>query len=100
MVPDVPPIELDGTHSENDFWRALRDELGDEFYVLHGLPFLTKDAVQGEVDFLVLHRELGMLNIECKGDGVFRGHNGQWYRIQPDDRHEPLKKTPSQQAKG
>ncbi|MFP4599466.1 MAG: NERD domain-containing protein [Persicimonas sp.] len=99
-MPDVPPIELDGTHSENDFWRALRDELGDEFYVLHGLPFLTKDAVQGEVDFLVLHRELGMLNIECKGDGVFRGHNGQWYRIQPDDRYEPLKKTPSQQAKG
>jgi hypothetical protein len=100
MVPDLPPIELGATHSENDFWRALRDELPDEFYVLHGLPFLTKNAVQGEVDFLVLHRELGMLNIECKGKGVYRDQTGQWYREEPGDWRSPLKKSPSQQAKG
>ena len=68
MVPELPPIERAGPHSENDFWRALRDELPDEFYVVYGLPFLTGDAVQGEVDFLVLHRELGMLNVDILVD--------------------------------
>lgn len=99
MVPDLPPIEHEGNHSENAFWRALRDELSDDFYVLYSLPFLTADAVQSEVDFLVLHRELGMLNIECKGKGVFRGHNNRWYRTNPDtDRREPLDKAPAEQA--
>lgn len=100
MVPDLPPAEKDAPDSENDFWRALRDELPDEYYVLHGLPFLTKNAVQGEVDFLVLHPELGMLNIECKGKGVYRDHRGQWFRKEPGGWREPLKKTPSEQAKG
>ena len=99
-VPDLPPIERGGTHSENDFWWALREKLPDDYYVLYGLPFLTRDAVQGEVDFLVFHRTLGMLNIECKGKGVFRDHNGQWVRTNPSGKLTRLTKTPTEQAMG
>jgi hypothetical protein len=95
MVPDLPPSERGANNAENDFWRALKEELPDDYYVLHSLPFLTADAHQGEVDFLVFHRELGMLNVECKGKGVRRGHNNQWFRGR-----EPLKKAPSEQAAG
>lgn len=98
VVPNLPPVERGAPESENDFWRALKDELSDDFYVIHSLPFMTADAEQGEVDFLVLHRELGMLNIECKGKGVRRGPNNLWYRKGPGGRREPMKKSPSEQA--
>ncbi|MGM0556819.1 MAG: NERD domain-containing protein [Myxococcota bacterium] len=99
MVPSLPPSEYGSTESENDFWYALRDELPDDFYVLYGLEFLTHDAVQGEIDFLIMHRELGMLNVECKGGGVYRDHNDHWWRTNPNTgKKERMHKTPASQA--
>ncbi|MFW5968192.1 MAG: NERD domain-containing protein [Persicimonas sp.] len=100
MSPDEPPIDRDTPGSEDLFWRELKEQLSDDFYVYHGLPYLTEDARQGEVDFLVLHPELGMMVIECKGWGVERAPNGNWYRFHPSGDREKLKKSPLEQARG
>ena len=98
MIPDQPPRESNYTESEREFWWDLKRQLGDEFFVYHSLPYLRADAKQGEIDFLVLHRHHGMLNIECKGSGVERDADGRWYRLDKWGRREPLRKTPTEQA--
>lgn len=80
MIPDQPPQSRDTTKSEKSLWWDLKRKLSDEFYVYHSLPYLRADANQGEVDFLILHRHYGMLNLECKGFGIDRDESGQWYR--------------------
>lgn len=99
MIPDHPPPEEVSTASERDFWRELKEQLGDEFYVFHSLPYLRSNAFQGEIDFLVCHHHHGMLNIECKGGGVFRDENGDWVRTTPDGYKEEMKESPVEQAR-
>src|SRR5690554_5962514 len=98
MIPDEPPSKKGSVHSENEFWAELRLQLPDDFYVYHSLPYLTSAARQGEVDFLVLHREYGLLNIECKGGGVKREANGRWYRKDEYGRPKRLNRSPMEQA--
>ena len=95
MIPNRPP---DSNQSERQFWRELKEQLSDEFYVYHSLPYLRRDAKQGELDFLVVHRTHGMLNIECKGSGVDRGTDGQWYRTNLEGHKTRMRKSPTEQA--
>ncbi len=100
MLPDDPPLVDGRPDSENDFWWLLKEQLPDEFYVFHSLPYLTSEARQGEVDFLVVHRRLGFLNIECKGKGVQRAEDGRWYRLHSGSKkRERLSRSPSEQAR-
>ena len=39
MYPDVPPSELEH-ESEEPVYVALRDQLGDDYSVLHSYPWL------------------------------------------------------------
>lgn len=99
MIPAHPPkVELNG-HAERELWERLRDTLSDDFRVYHSLPYLRQNGGQGEVDFLVVHRELGMLVVECKGSGIERV-GGQWYRALHDGRRKRLAKSPAEQARG
>lgn len=85
MIPDAPPGWGPGKKAERDLYEALRDRLDDEFFVYHSLPlFVPKHGKEREIDFLVLHREHGMLAIECKGEGVACGGNGRWQRRRGD----------------
>ena len=96
---DIPPDRA-VTESERALFHALRDGLPDDFWVYHSLPFIEPQrAEQGEADFVVLHRELGMLVLECKGYGVRRRPDGVWVR-EYRGREERLKKSPSEQAAG
>ncbi len=99
MIPDEPPLQSGSTKSEDLFWKELKHQLSDDFYVYHSLPYLTKDGRQGEVDFLVLHPEWGMMNIECKGWGVERANNGKWYRLYGNGNRKKLKRSPMEQAR-
>ena len=99
MIPGRPPQGGGITTSEVEVWEALMDGLDDDFYVYHSLPFLRKDGYQEEVDFLILHRRWGVLNLECKGWGV-EWENGKWFRLGPAGTKERLKKTPMEQARG
>jgi hypothetical protein len=74
--------------------------LSDEFFVCHHLPHLESTrAAEGEVDFLVLHRELGLLVLECKGFGIRRSGTGQWSRLEQGGGETPLKESPFEQAR-
>ena len=84
MIPEVDPAHLEHS-SEEPVYRALRDDLGDDFYVLHSYPWLRPSRgegalTEGEADFVILHPVHGMLVLEVKGGDRIR-HDGQrWFR--------------------
>jgi hypothetical protein len=99
MIPPRPPRREDGTTgSEVALWKALREQLPDGFVVYHSLPYLRSDAVQGEVDFLIVHREHGLLVLECKGGGIFRDEDGVWLRENRNGTRDRIK-SPADQAR-
>lgn len=78
MIPVGGPQETK-SHAEQQLYFRLKRELSDDFTVIHSLPWLAKASTQingntapsGEIDFLVLHTELGVLALEVKG-GVYK----------------------------
>lgn len=100
MIPKEPPRWEGGAYAERLVFEALRDELPQEFFVYHRFSFVQEDPVsEGEIDFLIVHRERGMLALECKGEGVRRGGDGVWERVFRDGHRQPLKKSPFEQAR-
>jgi hypothetical protein len=101
MRPTDPVFEGGGSQAERRFFEAARDELSDDWIVYHGLPYYDlKDGVRcGEIDFLLLHPDHGLLVVECKGTGVtYRQGQGRWYRHVDGGDEEPLKHGPLRQA--
>lgn len=82
MRPDIDPDEIP-FDSERLVYRALKDQLSNEFVVLHSYPWLRPDRDgalrEGEADFIVLHQEKGMLVLEVKG-GELRYQTATWER--------------------
>ena len=83
MYPDVPPSEIEHT-SEEPVYVALRDQLGDDYAVLHSYPWLRPwrgDALlEGEADFVVVHPRRGLLVLEVKGGETIRHDGRRWFR--------------------
>ena len=99
MVPPSPPLWRPGWFAEKNLFEALRSGLPDEFHVFHDYAYLgSVQPREGSIDFLVVHRELGMLAIECKGDGVHLRGDGTWMRIAPGGREDPLDESPFRQS--
>jgi hypothetical protein len=98
MYPDVSPGDLEHT-SEQPVYVALRDQLGDDYAVLHSYPWLRPwrgDALlEGEADFVVAHRQRGILVLEVKGGDV--RHDGRrWFRDTsqgPKEVQDPFKQA-------
>ena len=60
-----------------DLARVMQTQLGAGFLVMHSLPWvfparddLAAPAREGEADFLILHRQYGLLIIEVKGGEI------------------------------
>ncbi len=84
MIPNVNPSQLEHG-AEVPVYVALRDQLSDEFAVLHSYPWLRPwraegALAEGETDFVVLHRRLGLLVLEVKGGRGIRHDGRMWYR--------------------
>ncbi len=84
MIPDVDPSQLEHT-SEEPVYVALRDQLSDEFVVLHSYPWLRPwrgegALFEGEADFVLLHPEHGLLILEVKGGETIRHDGHRWFR--------------------
>lgn len=103
MFPERP---LKGTQSaaELKVFAALRDGLPDDYTVLHSVPIYrrgSKDGrlLDGEIDFLVIHPDKGLLVTEVKGGGIERvAETGEWFSVSFSGvRHEI--KDPYAQAK-
>ncbi len=97
MIPPNPPTSGPGAAAEKLLYDALA-RLDDEWFVYHRLAYVRDGVGEGEADFLVLHRNQGLLVIECKGAGVRRTGDGVWVREGDDDRTEQLKESPMVQA--
>ena len=74
MIPADGPQETESKAEERLYYR-LKRTLGDDFTVIHSLPWLAACAREinndaaptGEIDFLVIHADLGVLALEVKG---------------------------------
>ncbi len=79
IYPD--PMRPTSSTAEKRLYRLFQDELSDAFIVIHGARWIAKKPQQktnGEVDFLVIHPELGILLLEVKGGGI-RVERDTWY---------------------
>jgi type II secretory pathway predicted ATPase ExeA len=94
LHPD-PPRLAPHLRSEGDVLRSLRMIPGAHLFVRLAIldPETNHDR---ELDFLVLHPELGLVIVEVKGKGVeLRG--GRWIRRYDDGTEKPLDETPGEQ---
>lgn len=98
MYPDVDPTQLQHT-SEEPVYVALRDQLSDEYSVLHSYPWLRPwrgaALLEGEADFVIVHPQRGFLVLEVKGGNV--RHDGyRWFRDKasgPEEFQDPFKQA-------
>jgi hypothetical protein len=98
IPPDRPREDHNGGRAEALLWDELK-RLPEDWFVYHHIPYVDGQAKEGEADFICLHREHGMLIVECKGKGVRRTGTGAWERELGGGRTERLKRSPFDQAK-
>ena len=83
MLPDIDPSKIEH-ESEVPVYVALRDQLGDDYVVLHSYPWLRpwrdEALLEGEADFVVLHRSRGIIILEVKGGSTIRYDGRRWFR--------------------
>ncbi|MEZ9140511.1 MULTISPECIES: AAA family ATPase [unclassified Shewanella] len=87
MYPSSAPKINDSPVAEPLVYKLLREQLDDSFHIIHSVPWLSslitdvlKDKSHiGEVDFLVLNKDLGVLAIEVKGGILRHDKDGYYY---------------------
>lgn len=101
MIPSVDGSTI--MHgSEAQVYEALKDQLSDDFTVIHSYPWLRpwreQDSLaEGETDFVILHRQHGVLVLEVKGGNGIRYDGKKWFR---DSSRGPRQfKDPFEQAR-
>jgi hypothetical protein len=84
MFPDVPAIAAESA-AEQRLYNLFKSRLPDDFAVYHSVSYVlsggrSRRPRRGEADFVIVHRELGLLVVEVKGGGVgFDPEHGRWY---------------------
>lgn len=83
MHPDVACVESE-SRAEQKLYRLLKKNLPDDFVVFHSVAYWLSDGraprpKRGEADFVIVHRELGLLVIEVKGGRIrFDAKRERW----------------------
>src|SRR3989442_10646431 len=76
MARMYPEQLLDFVESsaERLLYKLFEVQLPDSFIVMHGVKWLMRNRrhhdQDGEIDFLIVHRELGLLILEVKGGRI------------------------------
>ena len=90
--------------SERDVYECLRDGLPEDWSVIHGKRFnLRPDrvgsrAIEGELDFLVIHPKRGALALEVKGGQEIGQDDQGWYSIPYGQTQKKRIKNPGRQV--
>lgn len=100
MFPQAGPQNTGSTRAEPEVYKQLAEQLSDEFVIIHSLPWLASVAREidgrpvptGEIDFLILHRELGILAVEVKG-GVFSYDRTEFVYKRTGERIDPVRQV-------
>ncbi|WP_409319486.1 AAA family ATPase [Pseudomonas sp. KCJK9016] len=87
MHPPHGPKFNDSHVAEPIVYRLLEEQLNDDFQIIHSIPWLSSfvDELQnnkspvGEIDFLILHPDLGILALEVKGGVIGHNSSGFYY---------------------
>lgn len=103
MIPETCHPETD-SDAERNLFALFRDRLPPAFTVLHAVPILLRKRrltrQQGEVDFLIVHRDLGWLALEVKGGLItVDGHRGEWCSTSRNGRRNSLPRSPFDQSR-
>lgn len=104
MAQFIPPIDPETMEfgSEADVARAMVRQLGPGYLVMHSLPwvFPARDDIdaparEGEADFLILHRQYGLLILEVKGGEIsLKGRTWvRWIKSAPKEIKDPVKQA-------
>ncbi len=101
MIPDNGPR---GTESkgERDLYSILKAELPDDYVVIHSLPWLSSAVRKvdprakptGEIDFLIIHPEKGLLVLEVKS-GKYGVKNNEFVHLKNHYSIDPIGQTRS-----
>lgn len=99
MFPDNGPF---GTESkgERDLYTVFKTELPDDYVVIHSLPWLCSAVNKvdpqakptGEIDFLIVHPEKGLLVLEVKS-GKYGVRNNQFVHLHKHYTIDPIGQT-------
>lgn len=95
MIPAIPASGLP-PGAERKVYEALQ-RLPDAFRVYHSLSYYVMPSGghplrEGEIDFLILHPELGLLVIEVKGGGIsYEGRERTWKSVDGSGREHTIK---------
>jgi len=92
------------SNAERKVFYALKDLLPGDYTIIHSLPVYKKSSRKGplkdgEIDFLILHPDKGMIALEVKGGGIqIDPVTGNWYSINYYGEKNSIK-NPYEQAK-
>ncbi len=103
MYPQRLPSYVQSS-AERTLYSQLAAQLPDPFTVMYSVKWLMRDRRHhdhdGEIDFLLVHPELGLLVLEVKGGRIrVDGPSGHWYTKNRFDEEVQLKVSPFDQAR-
>ncbi len=101
MAKMIPEIDDTRSLGERKMYGILKEKLPESFRVYHNLPYTFIEAggaEVGEIDFLVIHLGLGLLNIEVKGGQRIEYEDGSWYTTNRHGKRIRLEKDPFEQS--
>ncbi len=108
MFPNDKPRPESGSDAEELLYWEFKNQLSDEFTVMHGVRWFTRDRLaynqsrfdkDGEADFLIAHPRLGLMVLEVKGGTVaFDGKTDRWTTTTRSGRQHILHQSPFFQA--
>lgn len=99
----TPDLAQSDSDAELRLFRALHEQIGSDFTVMHSVAWISKPGGSGprdgETDLLIAHPRLGLLVVEVKGGRISLDYRNQ--RWTSTDRHdtEHAIKNPFEQAK-
>jgi hypothetical protein len=101
----IPSMKVpSGARGEWRLYRKLQEKLPEAFFVFHRLEYASVapevGLITGEVDFLIVHQEHGLLAVEVKGgDKIeFKPASGSWHSWDHTGKRYTIK-DPFKQAK-
>ncbi|MGL5558627.1 MAG: NERD domain-containing protein, partial [Paraclostridium dentum] len=83
MIPKKP-IKTN-SDAEVTVFKVFEEKLSDEWMVVHSYRF-KQDTDDGEIDFVLIHKEIGAIVVEVKGGGVHVKER-EWYTINRNREH-------------
>jgi Nuclease-related domain/AAA domain len=104
MARMIPVIKVGSNpRGEKKFYLRVKDRLPADFCVFHSVDYSTvtggRGVITGEVDFLILHKEKGLLVVEVKGgeEIEYNPATREWVSVDLGNTHHTIK-NPFEQA--